>query len=223
MTQSFTVPTVCLSVSPCVAGQDVAVGILHVSYFRKSHWVLDTSHVARERRGRLKGRPGQSEESVLEQQEIFNTITESLHDYSLASATLTKSLLLNGPPGAGKTFVTALSCLVALSMGLNCITTALMSERAVSLGGTCIYSQVVCLVSNTWIATRACKLCNYKVIEETHRIVYPPLIGCFFWDKMGQVSAQIFSTMEIIARRVSGNQLFFGGILIRQNKVRLGF
>ncbi len=85
-------------------------------------------------------REGQTDASVEEQAVALRTCVETIDRYVEQQAVVgerefVKSVLLQGPPGSGKTRVLITAMAYGLSRGVNVILTSLTSERARALGG----------------------------------------------------------------------------------------
>lgn len=79
----------------------------------------------------------QSDDSFQEQQFALGIGKRAVDSYlsTFGCNTVTKGVLFNGAPGAGKTYLLQTVGLYAMSMGLRVMTTALMATRARTLGG----------------------------------------------------------------------------------------
>lgn len=79
----------------------------------------------------------QSDKSYEEQQFACKLGVGVVNDYicSLGRKTAAKGMLINGTPGAGKTFVLQSIGLYAIGQGLNVMSTSFMAVRAVEVGG----------------------------------------------------------------------------------------
>jgi hypothetical protein len=83
----------------------------------------------------------QSPESFQEQQFALGIGKRAVNNYlrTFGSKQVTKGVLFNGAPGAGKTYILQTVGLYAMSMGLRVMSTALMAARARTLGGVNIH------------------------------------------------------------------------------------
>ena len=78
----------------------------------------------------------QSDDSYIEQQFSIELTIRSIEQYKQSyHQRITKGLLYNGVPGAGKTFVLQCAALYAMTQVLRCVTTSLMALRSKVLGG----------------------------------------------------------------------------------------
>lgn len=79
----------------------------------------------------------QSPDSFQEQQFAIGIGKRAVDNYlrTFGSKQVTKGVLFNGAPGAGKTYILQTVGLYAMSMGLRVMSTALMAARARTLGG----------------------------------------------------------------------------------------
>jgi hypothetical protein len=76
----------------------------------------------------------QSDASYLEHLHTTQVLQQSIDNYIAAGTSSPSCIIIIGGPGTGKTFQLKQACLYALSQGLNVLTTAVMSERAIVLG-----------------------------------------------------------------------------------------
>ena len=72
----------------------------------------------------------QSIDSYREQETVVKNINQCLKKYAEGNMRYSKSLIINGPPGCGKTFVMTVASLLAAAKGLTVTPTALRAERA---------------------------------------------------------------------------------------------
>lgn len=81
--------------------------------------------------------PNQSNESYAEQMLSLRICFNAIMSYCVqfGNPHYTKGVLVNGTPGAGKTFVATLIVIFAMSQGLRVLSSSLMAVRANALGG----------------------------------------------------------------------------------------
>ncbi len=77
----------------------------------------------------------QSDVSYAEHVHTAQILQQAIDSYIAGGPTAPSSIIIIGGPGTGKTFQMKQACLYALSQGLNVLTSALMSEQAIVLGG----------------------------------------------------------------------------------------
>ena len=75
-----------------------------------------------------------------------------------------KSIIINGPPGAGKTLIMMVASLLALCKGLTVTPTALMAERASTLGGTYIH-RLFCIPPNNYTPQRLAEVAINRILR----------------------------------------------------------
>lgn len=80
---------------------------------------------------------GQSEDSFTEQKFALDIAVRAIDRYKFGFGgnSMTKGVLNNGAPGAGKTFILQIAALYAKTQGLNFICTSLCAHRSKTLGG----------------------------------------------------------------------------------------
>ena len=155
----------------------------------------------------------QSIESHAEQVQVVSLVKEAIHKYAQAGNTFTKSLIINGPPGCGKTFLMMVASLLGLSKGLTVTPTALMAERASTLGGTYIH-KLFCIPPNNYTPQRVAEIAILRILHRPVILQFLLTVDIICWDEAGQNPAQLLATCDIIMRRLRGSDLFFGGVLL---------
>ena len=100
----------------------------------------------------------QNGDSYTEQKSAITTCKNAIDSYCsmLHQTQFTKSVIIRGHPGAGKTFCMLYATIYAISKGLNVITTAQMAKRALQLGGK-HWHNFMCIASDENITTHALK------------------------------------------------------------------
>ena len=155
----------------------------------------------------------QTIESFEEQLAVINCLKETILKYAGAGDTFTKSLILNGPPGCGKTFIMMIASLFALAQGLMVSPTALMAERASTLGGIYIH-KLFCIPPNNYTPQRLAEVAILRILRRPVILQFLLSVDILCWDEAGQNPAQLLATCDIIMRRLRGSDLFFGGVLL---------
>jgi hypothetical protein len=122
--------------------------------------------------------------------------------------------VLVGGPGAGKTTLLTMSLVKAVSMGLTCTVTALMAERAQSLGGEHL-NRVFCIpVNNQCNTSRLAELALIRMEKHPKRLEFLKTLDVLHFDEFGQLSAELLSVMDVIMRKIRKNGCFMGGVLL---------
>ena len=133
-----------------------------------------------------------------------------------AAVTFTKGEIIHGVPGSGKSHVISYLSLVALSMGLRLMTTALMGVRANAFGGIHLH-RLLCLSTKT--NTSAHRLAELSVdklhqkrnIQMLHILLTMDVLVI---DECGMLSAEQLSVLDLVLRRLRHVSTPFGGVLI---------
>ena len=160
--------------------------------------------------------PYQSENSFIEQKEALSIGVETIDKYcsGIDQSTFIKCFLIAGSPGAGKTFLELCLALYAISKGLYCAITAVMSKRAVQLGGKHIH-KLFCLPGhNKYTLYRLAEVALIALNRKAERYFFLRKINILFIDEIGQVSAEMLGTLDVILRKLRNNDIFLGGLLI---------
>ena len=116
------------------------------------------------------------------------------------SGRVTKSLVIVGGPGVGKTTLLQIFALIALSHGLSVQMTALMAERSKQLGGSHLAKVFGIPVNDKTSPTRLAALAVMGLLRSPCRFEALRRIDVLLIDELGTVSAELMSIMDMIAR-----------------------
>ena len=146
----------------------------------------------------LKRLPDQSDLSVIECNIVCNRTREAIQSYMMVSLHTTKSIIICGGPGTGKTFQLCIACAYALSQGLNVVITAAMAERAISLGGRHIH-YLFCIPGEniTNIHHLIDKLIR-GLNKNAERIQFLRMLDVMFIDEFRYLSAELLNVMDTV-------------------------
>ena len=163
---------------------------------------------------------GQCLQSFNEQRNIISIALRSLNDYKVQfgprALKFTRGLIIHGGPGCGKTHVVMYMSLMAMSFGLNVMTTALMGVRANALGGIHVHRLFGLNPKNSSNPYRAAELSLDKLHRKsmlTHLHVILTM-DVLIIDECGQLSAAQLSILDIVLRKARNTDIPFGGVLI---------
>ena len=157
----------------------------------------------------------QTVQSYHEQRQAIGVAMESIEQYvQISQRFQVKSVCIVGPPGCGKTFIMSILILRALGYGLNAAMIALMSERALLLGGIHLHKLFELPVHDTASVHRLAELALLRLYKNTQALYVLQTLDVLFIDELGQLSAQLISCLDIILRRVRNSNLFMGGVII---------
>ena len=181
--------------------------LLHATVEYPMNWKLVKSY---------KKTPYQSISSFEEQKNALSLGVDTIDKYCMGYVqnTFTKCLIIAGSPGTGKTFLEIILLMYAISKGLKCCITAIMSKRAIQLGGIHIH-KLFCLPGhNKFTLHRLAEIALISLQLKIERFRFLQLLNVIFIDEIGQVSSELVSTLDIILRKLRNNDIFFGGLLI---------
>ena len=132
----------------------------------------------------------------------FNNCTESGARFVLCVEVV-------GIPGGGKSFVGQMSCLYVLSKGLKVIATSIMAHRSVHLGKSHIHCLSAMDVKDYLSPQRGSERSIINCKKDPVKENALQSLHVLFLDEAGQVSAELLSMMDMILRRIRGNDLPF--------------
>ena len=98
-------------------------------------------------------------------------------------------------------------------MGLKVMTTSLMAERAVHIGGIHIHKLFNIPVKQNASVIRVAELSIVSLKRHPEKLQILQMMDILFFDEIGQLSANMLSCLDIILRRVRDNNILLGGIL----------
>lgn len=159
---------------------------------------------------------GQSEESHEEQKLAVKLCTTAIDKYCSLDGqrSIAKNIGIRGFPGSGKTWCSLYCCLYALSKGLFCLPTAVLAKRAIQLGGTHWHSMFCIIPDKKTNVHRKAELAVCQLMRDPQKLNVLRTLDVLFCDEIGQLSAEFIHIIDIILKRVRGNNMFLGGLLI---------
>ena len=158
----------------------------------------------------------QSEESFEEQKIAIHVCVKAINQYQAMSnnGSYVKNVGIRGIPGGGKTWCMMYVMLYAISKGLVCITTAFMCKRALYLGGTHLHKLILIDTEDNSSIYRRAELAIIALMKDPKRMDFLRSLQVLFFDEAGQISDEMFATLDIILRRVKDTNIYMGGTLI---------
>lgn len=161
--------------------------------------------------------PKQSQESYLEQRSAIENCVDAINEYINvfeSKGKFVKCRVTHGAPGSGKSFIMQYSTLYAVSCGLKVATTAMMSCRAIHLGGQHVH-KLFCINTKRDVSIqRKAELATLKLMQDTVKMNILLMTDVLFIEEVGQMSADLLSLLDLIIQNVRGNGIFMGGILL---------
>ena len=159
--------------------------------------------------------PNISHESFQEQRGAIKMGADAIDKYcDPLNTSFVKCMTLRGLAGCGKSHTMQYLLAYALSKGLNCVTTSWMARRSIALGGKHLH-KLFCLPTDSRLTCfRSAELSCAKLNKKIERENLLRTIDVMFLDEIGQVSSELLSVLDIIFRRVRGNSIFMGGVLV---------
>ena len=156
---------------------------------------------------------GQSDESYLFQQHVFDKCLEKLENFVHGIQGFVRHQLFLGRPGSGKTLVCTMLFLKAVAKGLNCSITCLSGERAQQLGGEHVHKMFKFRVNKMKIPEHMASQSINFLLKDVTRFTDLERLEVLFIDEVGQLSCELLSAMEIVLQNVRDNRLPMGGVL----------
>lgn len=160
----------------------------------------------------------QSEESYSEQRSCLQKVQQQLHELvNLHHERHPKCMCIVGGPGCGKTTVMVVSMLHAMSMSLRCMSTALLSARALQLAGIHWHSLFCLPVEGN--STRTAGGLAERALANLHsygqcQLALLQYLDVLFLDELGPLSNLFIASADIICRYVRKSDHYMGGLIV---------
>lgn len=157
---------------------------------------------------------GRSRESYNEQRHAIVECVKSIdkHANIFNSTSYTKNSGIRGFPGAGKTWCMMYLALYAASKGLKCVTSAMMCNRALQLGGVHAHQLFLLPTEEHLTPHRKAELAIAKLLRTPKKLNLLRTLDVLFFDEMGQVSAEMLNIFDMILREVRNTNVYMGGV-----------
>ena len=159
----------------------------------------------------------QPEQSYYEQKQVIKMCVDAIDNYcNLTQNNMVKSCTIRGFAGCGKSWCMQYCLLYCYAKGLIGVPTSVMSRRSVFLGSKHI-DNLFCLpfVKINMSPHQMAESAYFKLQQYPEKINLLRVVDVLFIDEIGQLPAEIFSTIEIILRRVRNHSnVFLGGAII---------
>ena len=102
----------------------------------------------------------------------------------------------------------------SLCKGLTVMTTAMMAKRAIQLGGIHWHKLMMLPTRKNISPQQKAELAILKLLQNPIKIKFLQSLDILFCDEMGQMPAELLSTVDIILRRVRECNTYLGGLLL---------
>ena len=156
----------------------------------------------------------QSEASFQEQQSLMLKFKQTVELY-LNAYVKHRNFVTVGGPGVGKTTVAVFCSLYCLAIGLNGITTSLVSDRSKELGGIHFHQLISLPGRNDNIsAGRAAELSISSLYKSPECLEFLKRIDFINLDELGVFSAQNMAIFDMVFRYIRQSSQFMGGVLV---------
>ena len=158
----------------------------------------------------------QSDDSFIEQRQALANLIDSINDYCdpCRQHLFTKARTIIGFPGSGKSYLLSYIVIYSISKGFKVGMTAMMSKRANVLGGIHIHKLFKLPCKGKQNLHRLAELAIVAMKKKPEWIQVLSTLNILFIDEIGQLSAEMLCTLDIILRKIRQNNIFFGGLLI---------
>jgi hypothetical protein len=178
--------------------------------------------------------PNQSEESLVEQRHVVEKCKMAI-DRKKQNEPFTQFPLIIGPPGTGKThlMMRMVTYAIAQKLKVNILSmtgkfllkcgviiwsnmSLTIGERARSLGGQHVHLAFSYPVQTAMISTSAISTttCLSTLQKNPMKVALLGETDIFFFDEISMISAEMFSSLDMIMQKVMNNNLPWGGKLL---------
>ena len=162
--------------------------------------------------------PYQSRESSEEQQLVTRKLIHSI-DLFLSRHThnsLKRNNILLGPPGSGKSTVTAFALAYGVFNGLLCMPTSLHGRRSQQLGGEHIH-RLFKIPSKSLPARELADTALIRLSSDLSRKCFLEKLQVLVIEEISVINAELFAAVDLILQDLHDNVDPFGGIVVIAN------
>ncbi|EEQ97177.1 hypothetical protein Pmar_PMAR000344, partial [Perkinsus marinus ATCC 50983] len=156
----------------------------------------------------------QSIESLQEQQNALQMGIRAIDEFRSGQFAFVRAPILLGPPGSGKSFITAHWGAYALAKGLNTIVTSVASERAAALGGEHIHLVFSIPVSTDLAPRSLAERALTRLARDPVKMEWLRSIQVFIHEEIGTEGAETLDVQNKILQFLHKSPLPFGGVLV---------
>lgn len=161
--------------------------------------------------------PTQSAESFQEQQAALQMGIRAIDEFRSGQLAFVRAPILLGPPGSGKSFITAHWGAYALAKGLNTIVTSVASERAAALGGEHIHLVFSIPVSSDLAPRSLAERALTRLARDPVKMEWLRSIRVFIHEEIGTEGAETLNVQNKILQFLHKSPVPFGGVLIMES------
>ena len=160
--------------------------------------------------------PGQSPDSIAEQRVVLRSCCDAINSLNDPLVVTAKSIMIVGPPGAGKTYLMLNACMYALSRQLRTAMVSMTSERARVVGGEHFHLLLGMRADQTIEngATVMAEKCLLSLARKPVKCAYLKRLDIIFFEEIGLLPATLFAVLDLVLQRIRGSKKPFGGVLI---------
>ena len=132
---------------------------------------------------------------------------------------LEKNLSIVGPPGSGKTLITQLLGIFAVSQGLNVLSTSLAAEQSRMSGGVHMHVLFHIRANKTRYShpLHAASDCIRNLSKNELSCILLKQADIIFFEELGVVSAELYSVPDTAMKHLMNNDMKMGGKLVISN------
>ena len=159
----------------------------------------------------------QNEESFREQKSAIEICTGIMNEYAniFQNAKMQKSCTIQGYAGCGKSWCMQYCLIHCFAKGLFGLPTSVMSRRSVFLGSKHLDHMFALPFDKKDMSPyRIAELAIARLQRFPEKINVLRILDVLFLDEIGQLPAEMLSTIDIILRRARNTDIFMGGVII---------
>ena len=148
-----------------------------------------------------------------EQTNILETLKNLFIESFFAGQRFNRHQLILGPPGTGKTYV-LITVGYALLKGLFCLVTSLASRRSMHFGGEHIHKLFCLPPLSSGSPIKMAEQALNKLDHRNERKMLLLALEVLFVEEISLISAEQWSSMDIVPQELKQTTLPFGGVLM---------
>ncbi|KAF4751099.1 hypothetical protein FOZ63_021566, partial [Perkinsus olseni] len=164
------------------------------------------------------GSDGSLRETFAEQNGVLQTLMTHIDVHRRQRGSrFVPHVLIEGPPGTGKTFLLKVAIMYMMSRGLQVATTAISSERAVQVGGVHLHQLLQLAVEHSRSGLRpeeAAYRAHAKLARKPLLLAVLRAIDVVAFEEILLLSSELYRTADLILRKIRANDIPWGGLLL---------
>jgi len=165
---------------------------------------------------RLEPIPNQSAESFQEQRKALTICRNAIESYMDVHTKYVRSIILEGPPGSGKTYLMMLIAAYAITKNIKFCIMSLTAQRSRMLGSVHMHHLFCMPVTDDGIFNAPLQVEGTlkALLNQPTKYAYLKRLNFLFFEEIGLISKEQLCVIDQVMRRIKVNNKPFGGCVL---------